>query len=404
MASGNKRIGMGLVGPGFIAQHHIDAVRRLNFVDLIGLAGSSQASAAKAAQSFGVPHAFGTYEELIADPRIDVVHNTTPNYLHHPVSLAALRAGKHVVSDKPLALNSAECSELAEAARQAGVVNAVTFNYRGNPLVQEARARIRNGDLGELSFIHGQYLQDWMADDRVYSWRSDPAKGGASSALADIGSHWCDLAEYMSGAKIVSVLAEVTTVIGTRYTTGASAKAFETVSNAELHPVTVTGEDLATVLLRFSNGARGSMTVGQVMPGHKNDLQIEINGRKASLRWLQERQNELWIGHDKRANEVLAKDPSLLTPEARAYAHLPGGHQESWADAFRNIIADIYAAVEIAVQSRDEPKIQASADSSTQRSSTVCTFADAAHTVAVIEAMLASAAAGGVWQMVEQVQ
>ena len=391
---------MGLVGPGFIAEHHIDAVRRLGFVDVIGIAGSSRASAEKAAQSFGVSRAYGSFEELIADPRIDVVHNTTPNYLHHPVSLLALRAGKHVVSDKPLALNSAECGDLVRAAAEAGVVNAVTFNYRGNPLVGEARARIRNGELGELSFIHGQYLQDWMADDRVYSWRSDPARGGASSALADIGSHWSDLAEYMSGAKIVSVLADVATVIGTRYTTGASGNAFEAVSDTELHPVTVTGEDLATVLLRFSNGARGSMSVGQVMPGHKNDLQIEINGRQASLRWLQERQNELWIGHGKRANELLAKDPSLLTPEARAYAHLPGGHQESWADAFRNVIADIYAEIRAAGGSLGNGTNQADDDSATQRSSTVCTFADAAHTVAVIEAMLRSAAAGSVWQEV----
>lgn len=388
-----KRIGMGLVGPGFIAEHHLDAVRRLGYVDIIGIAGSSQASAEKAAQRFGVPRAFATYEDLIADPGIHVVHNTTPNYLHHPVSLRALQSGKHVVSDKPLALNSAECRDLVKAAEQAGVISAVTFNYRGNPLVQEARARIRGGELGELSFIHGVYLQDWMADDRVYSWRSDPAKGGTSSALADIGSHWCDLAEYMSGARIVSVLADVATVIDTRYTSGASAKAFETVSDAELHPVAVTGEDLATVLLRFSNGARGSMSVGQVLPGHKNDLQIEINGRKASLRWLQERQNELWIGHGKAANEILAKDPSLLHPEARPYAHLPGGHQESWADAFRNIIADIYTAI----RSRED---HAGAEATTQLPATVCTFADAAHTVSVIEAMLASAAAGGTWQQV----
>ena len=386
---------MGLVGPGFIAEHHLDAVRRLGFVDIIGIAGSSQSSAERAAERFGVPRAFGSYEELIADPAIHVVHNTTPNHLHHPVSLAALRAGKHVVSDKPLALNAAECRDLVNAAEEAGVVNAVTFNYRGNPLVQEARARIRSGALGDLTFIHGQYLQDWMADDRVYSWRSDPAKGGASSALADIGSHWCDLAEHLSGATIVRVLADVSTVIGTRYTTGASAKAFESVPDTALQPVTVTGEDLAMVMLRFSNGARGAMSVGQVLPGHKNDLQIELNGRLASMRWHQERQNELWIGHGKRANEILVKDPSLLTADARAYAHLPGGHQESWADAFRNIIADIYTAIGTAIRSRENGGAE---HAPTQLPATVCTFAHAAHTVAVIEAMMASAAAGGTWQ------
>ena len=384
----SERIGVGLVGPGFIAEHHIDAVRRLGFADVVAVAGSSEASAAAAAEKLGVPRGYGTYAELIADPQIQVVHNTTPNYLHKDVSLAALRAGKHVISDKPLALNAAESSELVEAAAKAGVVNAVTFNYRGNPLVQEMRARIAAGELGALTFVHGQYLRDWMADDHVYSWRSDPAKGGASSALADVGSHWCDLAEYVTGARIVSVLADVTTVIGTRYTTGQSAKAFAEKTDAgELKPVQVTGEDLATVLLRFSNGARGCFSVGQVLPGHKNDLQIEINGRSGSVRWLQERQNELWLGYNDRANAVLAKDPALLRPEARAYAHLPGGHQEGWADAFRNSIADIYSQI---LERRG-------VGAATQTSSTVCTFAEAAHVVEVIEAMLASAAAGSSW-------
>ncbi len=377
---------MGLVGPGFIAAHHIDAVRRLGYVDVVAIAGSSEAAASEVAERLGVARAYGEYQELIADPEVQVVHNTTPNFLHHPVSLAALRAGKHVISDKPLALNSAECRELTEAAEQAGVVNAVTFNYRGNPLVQEARARIGAGELGPLAFVHGQYLQDWLTDDRVYSWRSDPARGGASSALADIGSHWCDLAEFLAGAKVSAVLADRKTVVSTRYRADGSAKAFEGAADGELHAVEVTGEDLASVLLRFSNGARGVFSVGQVLPGHKNDLQIEVNGRLGSLRWVQERQNELWLGYHDRANAVLAKDPGLLTPEARAYAHLPGGHQEGWADAFRNVIADIYAWIAAGVSTRPSP--------------TVCTFAEASHTVALIEAMLGSAAAGGVWQTV----
>ncbi len=384
-----ERLGMGLVGPGFIAEHHIDAVRRLGFVDVLGIAGSSAASAEAAAERLGAERSYPSFQELIADPAIDVVHNTTPNHLHLSVSLAALGAGKHVISDKPLAMNAAEADELVEAAAQAGVVNAVTFNYRGNPLVQEARARISAGELGALTFVHGQYLQDWMTDDHVYSWRSDPAKGGASSALADIGSHWCDLAEHMVGSRITAVLAEVATVIDTRYSTGGSAKAFADKADVgELKPVKVTGEDLATVLVRFENGARGCFSVGQVLPGHKNDLQIEINGRKGSVRWLQERQNELWLGHYDRANAVLAKDPGLLSPAARRYAHLPGGHQGGWADAFRNVVADAYA------------EIAARRGGATQSASTVCSFADAAHVVRLVEAMLASAARGSIWQQV----
>lgn len=370
----NDRIGMGLVGPGFIAAHHIDAVRRLGFVDVVGVAGSGESSARAAAQRMGVARAYASYEELIADPAVQVVHNTTPNHMHYPVSLAALSAGKHVISDKPLAIGVVEAKALVQAARAAGVVNAVTFNYRGNPLVQEMRARVRAGEVGALQFIHGQYLQDWMTDERVYSWRSDPAKGGESSALADIGSHWCDLAQYVSGLKIVGVLADLKTVVETRYKSAGTANAFAGASEGDLEPVQVTGEDLATVLLRFEDGVMGSLRVGQVLPGHKNDLRLELNGRKGSLAWEQERQNELWCGYHDRANAVLLKDPSLLRPEARAYAHLPGGHQESWADAFRNVVADAYAWIRAGV--------------STSPPATVCTFAEAAHVMAVIDAMV----------------
>ena len=378
---------MGLVGPGFIAAHHIDAVRRLGFVDVIGVAGSSEASAEAAAERLGVPRAYSDYQELIADPAVHVVHNTTPNHMHYPVSMATLIAHKHIISDKPLAMDHAEAAPLVQAAREAGVVNAVTFNYRGNPLVQEMRGRVGSGELGELSFVHGQYLQDWLTDERVYSWRLDPQMGGQSSALADIGSHWCDLAEYVCGRKIVAVLANMQTVVPTRYKASGAANAFAGVAGGLLQPVQVEGEDLATVLLRLEGGAIGSVNVGQVLPGHKNDLRLEVNGRQGSLAWKQEQQNELWCGSHDRANAVLAKDPALLRPEARAYAHLPGGHQESWADAFRNVIADAYAWV------------RAGAASPPPR--TVCTFADADHVMQIVQAMLRSAAQGGVWQNVE---
>ena len=193
-----KKIGMGLVGPGFVAGHHIDAVRRLGDVDVVAIAGSSQQSAEKKAREYKVDRAYGDYKALIADPDIQVIHNTTPNHLHLPVTLAALQAGKHVISDKPLALNAEEGRKLRDAAVAAKVAHVVTFNYRGNPLVQQARGMVARGETGPLSFVHGYYLQDWMSDPNVYSWRSDPAKGGVTSALGDIGSHWCDLAEHVS--------------------------------------------------------------------------------------------------------------------------------------------------------------------------------------------------------------
>jgi predicted dehydrogenase len=379
-----KRLRMGIVGPGFIATHHVEAVRRLGNVDVIAIAGSSLESARRKAALLHIDRAYGSWQELIADPDIDVVHNTTPSYLHFPISLASLQAGKHVVSDKPLALDSKECRQLCHAAEAAGLANAVTFNYRGNPMVQQMRTMISQGALGQQAFVHGYYLQDWMTDDHVYSWRSDPAKGGRSSALADIGSHWCDLAEHVSGARITAVLAELTTVVPTRYSAGGSVEAFADTNGAKGTPIHVEGEDLATVLLRWENGARGTFTVGQVLPGHKNNLQLEINGRIASLSWNQERQNELWMGRHDAPTTMFTKDPARLLPEAQAYTHLPAGHQEGWASAFTNVIADIYAWIGKGGKPGDEGP-------------TVCTFAQATRTVGLIEAILESHAHGGVW-------
>ena len=378
---------MGLIGPGFVAAHHIDAVRRLGDVDVVAIAGSSQESAERKAREYKVDRAYGDFHALIADPDVQVIHNTTPNYLHLPVTMAALKAGKHVISDKPLAMNSEEGRTLRDAAIAAKVAHVVTFNYRGNPLVQQARGMIARGETEAVSFVHGHYLQDWMADPNVYSWRSDPAKGGVSSALGDIGSHWCDLAEHVSGLKIASVLADLTTVIPTRYSSGGSAEAFSTKSGGERTPVQVRSEDLASVLLRFEGGAKGSFSVGQVLPGHKNDLELEVNGRACSLKWKQEQQNELWIGHYNKPNSLMAKDPSLVSPEVLPYIHLPGGHQESWADAFCNLIRDAYKWIGEGGRPETKPAM-------------LPTFDDGYRSTCVVEAMLRSHAAGSIWEKV----
>jgi predicted dehydrogenase len=384
----NERVGMGLVGPGFIAAHHLDAVRRLGDVDVIALAGSSEASAWRKAAELKVGRAYGTYQELVLDPAIAVVHNTTPNHLHFAVSMAALRAGKHVISDKPLAMSVGEARALRDAAIEARVAHVVTFNYRGNPLVQHARDLIVRHEIGTPTFIHGQYLQDWMTDPNVYSWRSDPARGGESSAVGDIGSHWCDLAEHVAGTRISTVLADLTTVVPVRYSGDGSAEAFATTTGRVGVAHDMRSDDLAAVLLRFENGAKGCFTVGQVLPGHKNDLRLEVNGRTASLRWQQEQQNELWLGHFDKPSSVLVKDPALLAGDARRYARLPAGHQESWSDAFFNVIADAYQWI------RDGGTPQA-------KPAPTATFDDGYRSHCVIEAILKSHAAGGVWQRVE---
>jgi predicted dehydrogenase len=337
---------MGIVGAGFVGPHHIDAVRRLGFVDVVGIAGSSEASAKKKAESLAVPKAYGSYEALLDDPAVQVVHNATPNYLHYPVNAAAIAKGKHVVSDKPLAMTAAEAKTLLDQANKAGIVHAVTFNYRGNPLVQQARHMIARGDIGRPHFLRGHYLQDWLLKDTDYSWRLEPDKGGSSSALGDIGSHWCDLAQHVSGLRITSVLADITTVIPKRKRPAGSREAFQAAGASDrFELVDIKVEDLASVLVRFDSGAKGAFSVGQVCAGHKNDLLLEVCGATSSLVWRQEHQNELWIGHRDRGNEILAKDPALLDEGVRHYAHLPGGHQEAWADAFCNLMRDIYGFI-----------------------------------------------------------
>lgn len=382
------RIGMGLVGPGFVGAHHIDAVRRLGFVDVIAVAASSEQSARRKADALGVRKAYGSFEALIADPDVHVVHNTTPNHLHGPVIMAALARRKHVISDKPLATTAEEARRLWHAASDAGVVHAVTFNYRGNPMVQQAREMIARDEIGPVHFVHGDYLQDWLLEPTDFSWRLEPEKGGESSAIADIGSHWCDLVQHVLGQRIVEVLADLTTVIETRLKPASSPEAFARGDGAR-EPFTVRSEDLATVLLRFDGGAKGSLSVGQVCAGHKNDLWFEANGRRASLGWRQEQQNELWIGRRDAANAVLPKDPSLLNDAARAYAHLPGGHQEAWADAFCNVMRDVYAFIASGKRPADP------------RPPAFATFEDGYRAAAIVDAMLDSHRRGGAWTKVD---
>ena len=381
-----RRLGMGLVGPGFVGAHHVDAVRRLGWVDVVAVADVDERLARAKADALGVPKAYGSFEALAADPDVDVVHNTTPNFLHGPVIRAALAHRKHIISEKPLACSAQEAYALWQEAREAGVVHAVTFNYRGNPMVQQARAMVEAGDVGAVHYVHGAYLQDWLLKPTDFSWRLEPDKGGASSAVADIGSHWCDLSQHVSGLRIQSVLADLTTVVATRYKPRVDREAFAGADRDLGEAFQMRSEDLATILIRFEGGAKGSVSVGQVCAGHKNDLWLEVNGASASLRWRQEQQNELWLGRRDEPNGVMAKDPSLLLPGARRYAHLPGGHQEGWPDAFFNVLRDVYDAV------GNNPE--------TRGGSAFATFEDGYRVAAFIDAVLASHRGGGVWTRV----
>ena len=336
----------GIIGGGFIGAQHVEAVRRLGYVDVVAIAGSTLGSAQAGAAALHIERAYASYAELLADPNIDVIHTCTPNVLHYQINRAALEAGKHVISEKPLAMNSDETASLVEIARQSRRLAAVNFNHRGYPMVQQARALIVDGQLGTVRLLHGAYLQDWLLYPTDWNWRLDPAAGGASRAVADIGSHWADLIQHVTNQRIVRVFADLHTVLPQRKRPASATQTFGGATQRDHgEDVDITTEDYAAILFQTEHGAHGVFTVSQVSAGHKNQLAFEINGSSASARWDADAPNELWLGYRDQANQLLAKDPALVAPEVKAYMHLPGGHAEAWPDALKNIMAELYAAV-----------------------------------------------------------
>ncbi|MEW6128070.1 MAG: Gfo/Idh/MocA family oxidoreductase [Acidobacteriota bacterium] len=386
-----KKIRAGIIGAGFVGPLHMEAARRLGYVDFVGIATSKLASAEKKAAQYGIDIAYENYQHLLEDPTIDVVHVCTPNNLHYPVVMDAVAAGKHVICDKPLAVSASEAREMRDAAAKAGVVNAVTFNYRFNPVVQHARAIVAKGELGAVRFAHGYYLQDWLLYETDFSWRLEADKGGATSAVGDIGSHWCDTAQFITGQKISRVLASLSTMIQVRKKPKGSREAFAAAGGEEEYEdFLVTSDDLGSVLLEFENGAKGSFSVGQVCPGHKNDLQIEVNGATGSLKWVQERPDELHFGYRDKPNGLLLRDANLLDESARWSVNLPGGHGEGWADAFKNLMASVYSFIRDGMTpASDADKIK------------FPTFEDGYRMNAIIDAIIRSNQNRSVWTEVD---
>ena len=338
-----QTIGVGVAGTGFIGPAHIEGLRR-NGINVLGLAEFNKETAQQKAAELGIPCSFGSLDEMLADPHIDVVHLATPNYLHHPHAKAALLAGKHVICEKPLSITSKESGELVQLAAEKQLVNAVNFNIRMYPLAQQARSMVQSGELGDVFILQGSYLQDWLLFPTDWNWRLEPSLGGTLRAVGDIGSHWLDLLTFITGLHVKEVYADFKTFHPIRKK---PAKPVETYTGKILTPEDyvdqpINTEDYATVILHFDNGARGVLTVSQVSSGRKNRLFYEINGSKSSLGWDSERPNELWIGHRTEPNQTLLKDPSLLSPEARAVTSYPGGHNEGFPDTFKQLYAKVY--------------------------------------------------------------
>lgn len=342
-----NRMKVGVVGTGFIGPAHVEALRRLG-IDVVGILGSTPDRAAPKAEVMRLDKVYQSFQELVADPGVDVVHITSPNHVHFPQAKAALEAGKHVVCEKPLAMNSAESAELVKLAKEQNLVNVVNFNIRFYPLAQQARSIVKEDQLGDVYIVQGSYLQDWLLLPTDWNWRLEPELGGDMRAVADIGSHWLDLISFITGLEVEAVFADFHTFIPVRKKPTTPIETFSgkletTIKYAE-QPIHT--EDYATVMLRFKGGARGVLTVSQVSAGRKNRLYYEIDGAKSAMAWDSERPNELWLGHRDRPNEVLMKDPSLLSSEAQQFAAYPGGHNEGFPDTFKQLYYAVYRYIE----------------------------------------------------------
>jgi predicted dehydrogenase len=337
-------VGAAVIGTGFIGTVHVEQLRRIG-VQVRGVLGSTPERGEERAGALGVQRAYPSLEAVLDDPSVQVVHVTSPNHLHVPQARQILAAGRHVVCEKPLAMGAGESVELVQLAASTGLVNAVNFNIRFYPIHQHVRELVAGGGLGDVRFVTGHYFQDWLLLETDWNWRLEPDKGGMLRAVGDIGSHWLDLATFLSGQQITAVMADFATFLPRREQPRGPVETFSTERSSDTVEREMVTEDAATILLRFANGARGSVAVSQISPGRKNSLQWEIDGSTGSAAWDSETPDHLWLGHRGRPNEILQRDPALMGEAGRSAAALPGGHVEGFGDTFGALFRAIYADV-----------------------------------------------------------
>ena len=330
-----------IVGLGFVGRAHLEALWRLG-IPVRGVLGSTPERSKAASESLRLPRSYDSLEELAADASVQVVHLCTPNHLHFQEASQLLRAGKHVLCEKPLALDSRESAALVSLLKETGLVGGVAYNLRYYPLCQEARSLIRKGAIGQVKLVHGSFLQDWLLFPTDWNWRLEAKLGGDLRAVSDIGTHWLDLVMWLTGSKVAELCADLATVLPTRRRPKNRVETFQKAVDAQTEEVMISTDDYASVLLHFENETRGVMTVSQVSAGRKARLWFEIDGSAGSLAFDSESPNHLWIGRRDRACEVLPKDPALQTPESRGYAAYPGGHPEGYPDTFVQLFKDFY--------------------------------------------------------------
>ena len=367
-----------VVGTGFIGPVHIEALRRLA-IHVRGILAVNEEQTREAAERLNLEVAYPDFQTILDDPAVEAVHIATPNQLHFGMAKRAIEAGKHVVCEKPLAMNAVESAELVRVAQaHPQQVCAVNYNIRFYPVVQHARALVQSGAIGDIYTVRGAYLQDWLMYDTDWNWRLQPDEGGSLRAIGDIGTHWMDLMAFVSGLRVESLLADLNTVVPTRKRPRQAVATFkgkEQSGPAEYDNVAIQTEDWGAVLFHYAGGARGVLNVSQVNAGRKNQLTFEIAGSNGALGWDSERPNELWIGHRERPNEILLKDPSLLDEAARRYADYPGGHNEGFPDTFKQLYKAVYGYIAAGDYSAPKP---------------YPTFEDGHHEVVLCESILAS--------------
>lgn len=363
----SSRLGAAVVGTGFIGPVHVEAIRRLGH-RVVGILGSSKEKSAAAAASLGLEKGYATFDELLGDQAVQVVHLASPNKLHRMQCLAALAAGKHVVCEKPLSMTAAEGRELvAAAAAHPHLVTAVNYNVRFYPMVLEARKRLLRGDCGDVFHIAGSYFQDWLLEPTDYNWRVETDAGGPLRAVADIGTHWLDTILFLTGLEVAEVFADLQIVHPVRRKPIGGRETFKKAATSETEPAPITTEDAGTILLRFTNGAKATLNVSQVCAGFKNRIRFEIAAATASLSWNSEEPNTLTIGR-RTASEIVERGPG-------AYSDYPPGHAEGFPDTFKMLYRAIYADILAGKPSERPP---------------YATFADGLRELELCEAILTS--------------
>ena len=339
-------ITVGLIGAGYIGPIHLEALSRLGGVRVKTVVDVNGKLAEKAAAAYNIPHAGTDHREVIDDPQIDVIHNCTPNKYHYRITREALEAGKQVLSEKPLAMTLREAADLVELAAKKKAITGIDFCYRYYPVVQEMAVRVRRGDAGAIRMVTGSYFQDWLSREIDWTWRLLRSESGDSNITADLGSHWFDLIQFVTGLKVREVIGDLATLVPVRRRPKRQVLAFEKVEEVESEEVEVELEDYSSILFRLSNGAPGSFTTSEVCAGRKSDTEFQIYGSECSYAWNHKEATRLWIGYREKANEILIENPTLQDPSTARYANLPAGHPLGYHDAVLNLFKDYYQAVE----------------------------------------------------------